>query len=62
MTEIAYLRARAEELRVVAETARDPAVVRALKDVAAEFEYEADIVAVDQASHGPSRGRFVAAG
>lgn len=52
MTEIAYLRARAAELRVIAQTARDPVVVGALQDVAAEFDHEADVVAVDQANHG----------
>jgi len=53
MNEIAYLRARANELRAAAETARDPAVVCALNDVAAEFDHEADIAAVDWAIHCP---------
>lgn len=57
MNEIAYLRARAAELRVAAETARDPAVVWALREVAAEFDYEARITAMHEAtSHASPQG------
>ena len=56
MSDIAYLRARAEELRAVAETARDPGTAMALRDVAAEFEHEARVAAVEHAMrHDPAR-------
>lgn len=59
MSEIAYLRARAVELRNAAETARDPAVVRALKEVAAEFDHEARINAIHEATHHASPQHWV---
>ncbi len=49
MNDIVYLRARAEELRLVAETAHDPGIAQALRDVAAEFEHEASVAAVEHA-------------
>ena len=57
MNEIDYLRHRADELRAASETAHDPDVVRALQDVAAEFDQEAQIEAAQQPGSWPDQRR-----
>jgi hypothetical protein len=41
MHDVTYLRARAEYLRDAAATSRDPEIARALREVAGDFEREA---------------------
>jgi len=56
MHDVNYLRARAMHLRAAAATSRDPEIARALREVAGDFDHEAQReVARHSAGHAGQR-------
>jgi hypothetical protein len=57
MQDVGYLRARAHHLRAAAASSRDPEIARALREVAGDFDSEAQREEALHADGHPDEGR-----